>query len=98
MQMTLTDNIKGGLHRQLLNGNLKLGFRRRGEYFHPVGRRHSRSLKKLLQEAGVPPWERDYIPLLYCNEELIAVIGLWLSEKHVVGEDESGWDIRINNL
>lgn len=32
-----------------------------------------KAVKKLLQEAGIPPWQRDRIPLLYVNERLIAV-------------------------
>lgn len=32
-----------------------------------------KAVKKLLQEAGVPPWQRDRIPLLYVDERLIAV-------------------------
>lgn len=35
----------------------------------------TKSLKKLFQEWGVPPWERDSIPLIYINGELKAVYG-----------------------
>jgi tRNA(Ile)-lysidine synthase len=52
-------------------------FRRGGERCKPVGHRHHRDLKKLFQEAGVPPWERDRIPLIYVAERLVAVIGFW---------------------
>jgi len=42
-------------------------FCRRGQ----GGRRHS--LKKLFQEQGVPPWVRPYIPLIFVQNDLIAV-------------------------
>ena len=87
-----------GLKQYLLNRPLKVCFRKGGEKFHPAERRHSQSLKKLFQEANVPPWERDSIPLLYCGDELIAVIGLWLSKQHVVNENEQGWMIDIEML
>ena len=32
-----------------------------------------KAVKKLLQEAGVPPWERERIPLLFADERLAAV-------------------------
>ena len=58
---------------------LRLDWRRGGEQCRPQGR-HSGSLKKLLQEAAVPPWWRDRLPLLYLGDELLAVGGLWLCE------------------
>jgi tRNA(Ile)-lysidine synthase len=82
----------------MLNETLKICFRKGGECFHPAGRQHSRSLKKLLQEAGVPPWERNAIPLLYFKDELIAVIGLWVAKKYSVSGDEEGWLVDIEVL
>ncbi|OYY48266.1 MAG: tRNA(Ile)-lysidine synthetase, partial [Polynucleobacter sp. 35-46-207] len=37
-----------------------------------------KTLKNLFQEADVPPWERQ-APLLYINDELVAVAGVGLS-------------------
>lgn len=53
-------------------------FRRGGERCQPVGRAHSQRLKKLLQEASVPPWRRDRLPLIYLDGELAAVADLWI--------------------
>lgn len=50
-------------------------FRQGGERCHLPGKAHSQSLKKLMQVWGIPPWERDKVPLLYCDDELIAVVG-----------------------
>ncbi len=58
---------------------VRLDWRRGGEHCRPQGR-HSGSLKKLLQEAAVPPWWRDRLPLLYLEDELLAVGGLWLCQ------------------
>ncbi|MBB70866.1 MAG: tRNA lysidine(34) synthetase TilS [Legionellales bacterium] len=50
-------------------------FRLGGERFHPLGRQGSHPLKKLFQEWGIPPWQRQLIPLIYYNETLVAVVG-----------------------
>lgn len=57
---------------------ITIRFRRGGERCKPRGSAHHRPLKKLLQQAGVPPWERDRIPLLYIGEALAAVTGYWI--------------------
>lgn len=57
---------------------VSIRFRRGGERCRVRGKAHSRALKTLLQEAGVPPWERDRIPLLYVGDQLREVIGYWL--------------------
>lgn len=43
-----------------------------------------KSLKNLFQEHDVPPWERD-APLLFINNELIAVAGVGISHPHLQG-------------
>lgn len=41
-----------------------------------------KTLKNLYQEADIPPWERQ-APLLYINDELIAVAGIGVSYPHL---------------
>lgn len=43
---------------------LRVGARRGGERIHLPGRAHSHALKHVLQDAGVPPWTRERLPLL----------------------------------
>ena len=43
------------------------------------GRAGLHELKKLLQEAAVPPWIRPRLPLIYCGERLAAVAGMWIA-------------------
>ncbi|MGI9286149.1 MAG: tRNA lysidine(34) synthetase TilS [Pseudomonadales bacterium] len=56
--------------------------RRGGETFKLRPDGHSKSLKKWLQEASVPPWLRDRTPLVYKGEELVAIGDLWVAEAH----------------
>lgn len=57
-------------------------FRNGGERLNLFGKKRSKSLKKFFQEAGVPPWKRSRIPLLYHNDQLISVLGLWNAPVH----------------
>jgi len=50
--------------------------RQGGERLQPDCRRPRRSLKNLLQEARLPPWQREGLPLLYCGEHLVWVAGI----------------------
>lgn len=52
---------------------LTVCFRQGGEVIKPAGSNFTQSLKKLFQQWGVPPWERDRIPLLYDGDRLVAV-------------------------
>jgi len=98
IQLKSIDSIAGGLNKSLLNESLKICFRQGGENFHPAGRRHSQRLKKLLQEANIPTWDRESIPLVYFKDELIAVVGLWVCKQYAVSADEEGWLIGVDVL
>ena len=50
----------------------------------PDYRNHSRSLKKVLQELNIPPWQRKRIPFLYYDETLVAAIGFFVCQAYVV--------------
>ncbi|HET7556687.1 MAG TPA: tRNA lysidine(34) synthetase TilS [Rhodanobacteraceae bacterium] len=58
---------------------LHVRFRRGGERIRPSGDAHTRELRDLLQGAGIPPWRRARIPLVFRHGELIAVADLWSS-------------------
>jgi tRNA(Ile)-lysidine synthase len=72
-------------------GLLEVRFRKGGERCHLLGETHSRSLKKLLQEWRIPPWQRESLPLIYCDGKLAAIAGLAICEGFGVEEGESGW-------
>lgn len=66
MGITLPENISSYTVR----------FRQGGETYRDTKKRgcHTRELKKLFQEWAIPPWERRRIPLLYADDQLIAVM------------------------
>lgn len=55
---------------------LRVTYRRGGERFRLAGTPRERALKTLLADRGVPPWERDRLPLIYLGDRLVAVVGL----------------------
>ena len=67
-------------------GALTVRFRRGGERVRSA--RGSRSLKRLMQDAGLPPWLRPSYPLLYSGDALVAVPGI--AEAHWEGEAAGG--------
>jgi tRNA(Ile)-lysidine synthase len=68
-----------GLPESWLADGLTLRFRGGGERFRPRGRAHHHTLKHLFQEAGVVPWMRTRVPMLYRGSELVAIGDLWVT-------------------
>jgi len=56
-------------------GELQVRYRQGGEVMHLPGRGH-RDLKRLLNEQGVPVFVRGRLPLLYREDQLLAVANL----------------------
>ncbi len=80
-----------GVKRELcLGSRVTVRFRQGGERCRPAGRGHTRSLKKLLQERGIPPWQRERIPLIHLDGRLAAVADLFVCEPFQAGEGEEG--------
>ncbi len=64
---------EGLAERRLGIHTLRITQRSGGERFKPDSARPTRTLKHLLQEANVPPWQRDRIPLIYSDDTLAVV-------------------------
>ncbi|RJT38640.1 tRNA lysidine(34) synthetase TilS [Rahnella woolbedingensis] len=58
-----------------------------------VGRDRARQAKKLWSELGVPPWQRDRIPLIYYNEQLMAAPGWFITRQALTENNEAQWRI-----
>jgi len=66
-----------GIAAALVEGRtFRVRLRGGGERLQPDPRRPRRSLKNLFQEAGVPPWRRERLPMLYFGDELVWAPGL----------------------
>ena len=53
--------------------NFTIRFRKDGQRVRLKGEKHSSSLKKILQSANIPPWERDKLRMYYINDTLVGM-------------------------
>jgi len=80
-----------GISRErLASGPVTLRLRRGGETLRPHPAAARRTLKNLLQQQAVPPWQRERLPLLYCGEELAAVVGVAIAAGYQAQAGEAG--------
>lgn len=87
-----TKAVGGGISREKLACNeVRLAARQGGEHMQPDSRRPRRPLKKLLQEHGVPPWQRQAMPLLWCGQDLVWVPGIGIDCAWQCPPGGAGW-------
>ena len=80
-----------GLKRTMLTaGDVTLGTRQGGERLRLHAAGPHRTLKNLLQEQAIPPWERDRLPLLWCNGRLLWAAGVGIDADAVAEPGEAG--------
>lgn len=94
-------DLGGTLHFQSVSGqgislqklqlkSVTVRLRRGAERIRPHALRPTRTLKNLLQEHAIPPWQRDRLPLLFCGEELVWVAGVAIAENYRSQPGETG--------
>ena len=89
--LTLARGTGAGISlARLREGTVEIRLRRGGERLRPDCRRPRRSLKNLLQEARVPPWVRDRLPLLYSGATLVYVPGIGIDAAYIAAGQELG--------
>ncbi|MDR0735577.1 MAG: tRNA lysidine(34) synthetase TilS [Zoogloeaceae bacterium] len=83
-----------GLDAALLAGkSLILRPRQGGETLQTHPRGPHRTLKNLLREAGIPPWERSRLPFIYHETSLIACPGVAIAADWQCPPEQPGWHI-----
>jgi len=79
-------------------GQVSVRLRQGGEACRLPGRAHRQKLKKLLQQSGTPPWQRQRLPLVYVGDELAAVADRWVCEPFAAAPDEPGLVLRLRGV
>lgn len=74
---TLMAGSQGGIRAEL-PPPIEIRFRGGGESLQPAAARPRKRLKDLCQEAGIVPWMRGRLPLVFAGERLVAVADLWV--------------------
>ncbi len=72
---------------EVKQNKVSVRFRQGGERIQLVGHKHHNRLKKLLQTANIPPWQRDRIPLIYFDNRLIMIYPDWSAEYESIGKN-----------
>jgi tRNA(Ile)-lysidine synthase len=62
--------------KKLAHVKLRIKNREGGERFKPDIGRPKRTIKRMLQEYNIPPWQREYLPLVFMDETLVAIPNL----------------------
>lgn len=78
---------------KLAKSQVTLRSRAGGERIRLAADRPTRAVKQLLQEAHVPPWMRQALPLVWCGDELAAVPGLGVALEFQAAPDEPSWSL-----
>lgn len=80
---------------KLKRAPVTLRLRRGGESLRPHPDGATRSLKNLLQEHHVPPWQRERMPLLYCGDELVCVPGVAVAADYLSNGPEAAIQVDL---
>ncbi|HET7197380.1 MAG TPA: tRNA lysidine(34) synthetase TilS, partial [Burkholderiales bacterium] len=82
----------GGNDAQRLDGQaMAVRLRAGGERLQPDARRPRRTLKNLFQEAAVPAWQRERLPLIFDGAALVWAPGLGVDARYQAKKGSPGW-------
>jgi tRNA(Ile)-lysidine synthase len=83
-----TSEVTGLAYKRLGIHTLRVSHRNGGERFKPDANRPTRTLKHLLQDANIPPWQRERLPLIYLDDTLAVVPYIGVASHFQATEDE----------
>ena len=87
--------VKGrGINLKFLKDKkLKIRNRQGGECFKPDSKRPTKKIKQLLQESGLPPWERESLPLVFVGDQLAFVPNFGIDIRFQAKAKEVGLEV-----
>ena len=83
---------------KLQRAPVTLRLRQGGEMLRPHPNAATRTLKNLLQEHRVPPWQRERLPLLYCGNELASVVGVAVAAEYQADIGEAAISVGLTGI
>ena len=89
--------VKGrGINFKFLdNQKLRIRNRQGGESFKPDSKRPTKKIKQLLQESDLPPWEREFFPIIFVGDELACVPNFGIDQKYQVEPQLTGLEVKL---
>ena len=90
--------VKGrGINLKFLRDKkLKIRNRQGGEFFKPDSKRPTKKIKQLLQESDLPPWEREFFPIIFVGDEVAAVPNFGVDQKYQAEPQVTGLDVNLS--
>ncbi len=85
---------KGMDYAKLMQEPVTIRVRRGGEKLRPDCKRPRRTLKDLLQESKIAPWERSRLPLLFSGEHLVCVPGIGIDCDYQATPGQKGLSVK----
>jgi len=83
------ERSKGDTALSVSTDTLTVRFRRGDETIRLAGHHHQ--LRKLYQQYGVAACYREFVPLLYSDNTLVAIPGMVIADEFRAGINEAGW-------
>lgn len=80
----------GVSERKLQGSTLTVGLRRGNETLRPHPLAARRTLKNLLQQHRIPPWQRERMPMIYAGGKLVCVVGVAVEADYQAQPGEPG--------
>lgn len=82
-----------GVREPFKNEQVSVRFNCNTARIKPLKKPGSNTVKHWFKDVKVAPWLRESVPLIFYNEELVQVVGYFISEKH---SDENGifWECK----
>lgn len=87
-----------GIRAELFGSGLTLKYRQGGEKIQLAGKTYHQSVKKLFQQWQIPVWQRDNIPLLFADKQLVAIVGYACAEIAKPQSGQTGWVPMIEGI
>ena len=74
---------------------LKIRNRQGGESFKPDSKRPTKKIKQLLQESDLPPWEREFFPMIFVGDEVACVPNFGIDQKYQADPKMTGLEVNL---
>jgi len=94
-RLCVTEKIGHGIRQDIDVNETTIRFRTGGERIRLAGHKEHQVLKKLFQTWKIPPWKRDRIPLIYCRNDLVAIVSFGVAADFQAKKTEKGIDVSL---
>ena len=95
VDLRITATTGEGLAKSRTGSKVEVRTRQGGERCRLPGRKHRTSVKSLLQQHRISPWDRKSMPLLYVDNELAAIGDRWYCEPFAARSGEQSWILSL---